>query len=99
MAKRTTVPEEEGKRVLELNKVEAAQFDPEVKENLEKAKAPKPVKIKALNKDLLRKGPYSVVDRGTNIHEFKTRREAYDKALEINEKRGFSTQVVEEIFD
>ena len=97
MAKKTSLVENSGK-ILELSEAESAQFDPEIAEKVEKVKAPKPVKIKALSKDLLRKGPYSVVDRGINVHEFRTRREAYDKALEINEKRGFSTQIVEEDF-
>lgn len=97
MAKKTSLVENGGK-VLELSEIESAQFDPEVAKRVEKVKAPKPVKIKALSKDLLRKGPYSVVDRGVNVYEFRTRREAYDKALEINEKRGFSTRIVEEDF-
>lgn len=97
MAKKTLTPDE-NKTVLELSEVEAAQFDPEIANKLEKEKAPKPVKIKALSKDLLRKGPYAVVDRNKNIFEFRTRREAYDKALELNAKNGFDTRIVEEIF-
>lgn len=99
MAKKMIAPEEDNRKVLELSEAEAQKFDPELAERAEKAKAPKPVKIKALSKELLRRGPYAVVDRDKNIHEFRTRREAYDKALDINAKRGFSTVMVEEIFN
>lgn len=97
MAKKV-IPEED-KTVLELSEAQAAQFDPEIREKLDEEKKAEPVRIKALSKELFRKGPYAVVGRGgKTIHEYKTRREAYDKALEINTKHNLDTKFVEEIF-
>ena len=96
MAKKTIVDPQQ-KNKLELTDIEAQKFDPDlVKEQKQRIT---PAYIKANDRERLRRGPYSVYFKGKKFYEAKTRREAYDKALEINEKHGFPTMLVEEKFD